>query len=120
MSSPGVHIPSGHTVWFSHVTTPQRFRTDLKLSGAGFKVTGSTDSKVAFHTTLDGPLDHAGLCLVTCGGTFDQQTGHYTSNVIVYARLAQELAYPDRQKSVHAATASAVMRRTSRPCGPGR
>ncbi len=34
-----------------------------------------------------GPLDHAGLRLVTCGGTFDQRTGHYTSNVIVYARL---------------------------------
>lgn len=35
-----------------------------------------------------GPLDHAGLRLVTCGGAFDQQTGHYTNNVIVYARLA--------------------------------
>ncbi|MEV7968666.1 class F sortase [Sphaerisporangium sp. NPDC088356] len=36
-----------------------------------------------------GPLDHAGLRLVTCGGTFDQRTGHYTSNVIVYARLTR-------------------------------
>jgi sortase (surface protein transpeptidase) len=35
-----------------------------------------------------GPLDHAGLRLVTCGGAFDRRTGHYTSNVIVYARLA--------------------------------
>ncbi|AWS48193.1 class F sortase [Streptosporangium sp. 'caverna'] len=35
-----------------------------------------------------GPLDHAGLRLVTCGGAFDQQRGHYTNNVIVYARLA--------------------------------
>ncbi|WP_214409581.1 class F sortase [Sphaerisporangium fuscum] len=34
-----------------------------------------------------GPLDHAGLRLVTCGGTFDRRIGHYTSNVIVYARL---------------------------------
>jgi hypothetical protein len=34
-----------------------------------------------------GPLDHAGLRLVTCGGTFDRQRGHYTNNVIVYARL---------------------------------
>lgn len=34
-----------------------------------------------------GPLDHAGLRLVTCGGGFDRRTGHYTSNVIVYARL---------------------------------
>ncbi|WP_440101218.1 class F sortase [Streptosporangium sp. H16] len=35
-----------------------------------------------------GPLDHAGLRLVTCGGGFDRRTGHYTANVIVYARLA--------------------------------
>ncbi|MFJ2030789.1 class F sortase [Streptosporangium sp. NPDC087985] len=35
-----------------------------------------------------GPLDHAGLRLVTCGGAFDRRTGHYTGNVIVYARLA--------------------------------
>ncbi|MDP9846411.1 hypothetical protein J2853_005622 [Streptosporangium lutulentum] len=37
-----------------------------------------------------GPLDHAGLRLVTCGGTFDERTGHYTDNVIVYARLVRE------------------------------
>jgi hypothetical protein len=35
-----------------------------------------------------GPLDHAGLRLVTCGGGFDRRTGHYTDNIIVYARLA--------------------------------
>ncbi|MER6176077.1 class F sortase [Streptosporangium sp. NPDC001681] len=34
-----------------------------------------------------GPLDHAGLRLVTCGGGFDRRTGHYTDNIIVYARL---------------------------------
>ncbi|MEU8269372.1 class F sortase [Sphaerisporangium sp. NPDC049002] len=34
-----------------------------------------------------GPLGHAGLRLVTCGGTFNRQTGHYTGNVIVYAYL---------------------------------
>ncbi|WP_433221123.1 class F sortase [Microtetraspora malaysiensis] len=35
-----------------------------------------------------GPLDHAGLRLVTCGGTFDRGRGHYTDNVILYARLS--------------------------------
>ncbi|MFC4588357.1 class F sortase [Sphaerisporangium corydalis] len=35
-----------------------------------------------------GPLTYAGLRLVTCGGTFDRRTGHYTSNVIAYAHLA--------------------------------
>jgi hypothetical protein len=35
-----------------------------------------------------GPLDHAALRLVTCGGTFDRRSGHYTDNIIVYARLS--------------------------------
>ncbi|WP_285773571.1 class F sortase [Microtetraspora sp. NBRC 13810] len=34
-----------------------------------------------------GPLGYPGLRLVTCGGGFDRRTGHYTANVIVYARL---------------------------------
>jgi hypothetical protein len=29
------------------------------------------------------------LRLITCGGTFDYATGHYLSNVIVYATLVQ-------------------------------
>jgi Sortase family. len=28
------------------------------------------------------------LRLITCGGPFDQATGHYTDNIIVYAHLA--------------------------------
>ncbi|MGY1709199.1 class F sortase [Geodermatophilus sp. SYSU D00758] len=35
-----------------------------------------------------GDLDHAGLRLITCGGSFDQETGDYRDNVIVFARLA--------------------------------
>lgn len=31
-------------------------------------------------------LDYAALRLVTCGGTFSQQTGHYVDNLIVYSR----------------------------------
>jgi hypothetical protein len=27
------------------------------------------------------------LQLVTCGGTFDSQTGHYLSNIVVYTSL---------------------------------
>jgi sortase (surface protein transpeptidase) len=29
----------------------------------------------------------SGLQLVTCGGTFDSQTGHYLSNIVVYTTL---------------------------------
>nr|WP_209307525.1 class F sortase [Geodermatophilus sp. DF01_2] len=34
-----------------------------------------------------GDLDHAGLRLITCGGSFDEETGDYADNVIVFARL---------------------------------
>jgi sortase (surface protein transpeptidase) len=34
-----------------------------------------------------GDLDHAGLRLITCGGTFDEDTGDYEDNVIVFASL---------------------------------
>lgn len=34
-----------------------------------------------------GPAPTAQLRLITCGGTFDPQTGHYLSNVVVYATL---------------------------------
>ncbi len=35
-----------------------------------------------------GPVPDAQLRLITCGGTFDPTTGHYLSNVIVFAVLA--------------------------------
>lgn len=34
-----------------------------------------------------GHTDHAALRLVSCGGTFDDTTGHYESNIVVYAHL---------------------------------
>jgi LPXTG-site transpeptidase (sortase) family protein len=34
-----------------------------------------------------GPVPNAQLRLITCGGTFDPATGHYLSNVIVFAVL---------------------------------
>jgi sortase (surface protein transpeptidase) len=45
--------------------------------------------KDAFPTArVYGNLDHAGLRLITCGGTFDRSSGHYRDNVVVYARLS--------------------------------
>jgi len=35
-----------------------------------------------------GPMAYPALRLVTCGGPFDYATGHYTDNIIVYARMA--------------------------------
>jgi Sortase domain len=34
-----------------------------------------------------GPIDHAGLRLITCGGDFDGSAGHYRDNVVAYAAL---------------------------------
>ena len=30
---------------------------------------------------------YPGLRLITCGGTFDPETGHYADNIIAYAHL---------------------------------
>jgi len=35
-----------------------------------------------------GPAPTPQLRLITCGGTFDVQTGHYLSNIVVYATIA--------------------------------
>jgi sortase (surface protein transpeptidase) len=46
--------------------------------------------KTRFPTVaVYGPVPDAELRLITCGGTFDYATGHYLSNVIVYAALVQ-------------------------------
>jgi sortase (surface protein transpeptidase) len=46
--------------------------------------------KTSFPTAaVYGPEPNAQLRLITCGGTFDYATGHYLSNVIVYAALVQ-------------------------------
>jgi len=46
--------------------------------------------KTSFPTgAVYGPVPDAELRLITCGGTFDYATGHYLSNVIVYASLVQ-------------------------------
>jgi len=34
-----------------------------------------------------GSHGYSALQLITCGGTFDTQTGHYLSNVVVYTSL---------------------------------
>jgi sortase (surface protein transpeptidase) len=34
-----------------------------------------------------GNIDYVGLRLITCGGTFNTTTGHYSDNIVVYATL---------------------------------
>ncbi len=44
--------------------------------------------KSAFPSTaVYGTIDHPGLRLITCGGTFDPTAGSYESNIVAYATL---------------------------------
>ncbi|MCU1678687.1 MAG: hypothetical protein JWM93_3445, partial [Frankiales bacterium] len=45
-------------------------------------------SKDSFPTrSVYGDLDHAGLRLITCGGSFDHKARSYTDNIVVFADL---------------------------------
>ena len=57
---------------------------------AVFRVTAvRTFLKARFPTAaVYGPAPVPQLRLITCGGTFDVQTGHYLSNIVVYATMA--------------------------------
>ena len=59
----------------------------VKPAGVTFAVTAVTQvAKTSFPTSdVYGPTPGPELRLVTCGGTFDSATGHYLSNLIVYA-----------------------------------
>lgn len=56
---------------------------------AVFAVDGVREYPKAEFPTLQvyGNLDHAGLRLITCGGAFNNDTGHYESNIVVFASL---------------------------------
>jgi hypothetical protein len=56
---------------------------------AVFQVTHvATYAKSRFPTrSVFGTIDHAGLRLITCGGTYDASQHRYLANVVVYARL---------------------------------
>jgi len=48
----------------------------------------ATFPKDRFPTaSVYGNLDHAGLRLITCGGSFDSRTGHYRDNIVVFGDL---------------------------------
>ena len=58
---------------------------------AEFRVTSvQTYLKDQFPTEdVYGPVPDAELRLITCGGAFDDATGHYLSNIVVYATQAR-------------------------------
>lgn len=56
---------------------------------ATFRVTDlQQHAKDAFPTdAVYGPIDHAGLRLITCGGRFDDAADSYRDNIVVFAEL---------------------------------
>ncbi len=56
---------------------------------ARFTVTSVQEyAKAHFPATeVYGPEPYPALRLITCGGAFDAATGHYLSNIVVYARM---------------------------------
>ena len=99
--SPGALGPAvitGHVTWnrpalFYRLGTMRRgdrvsvTRKDGKT--AVFTVTRVTRfSKSRFPSqAVYGPIDHAGLRLITCGGTYDRAQHKYLDNVVVFAKL---------------------------------
>ena len=54
-------------------------------------------SKSRFPTrAVYGPIDHAGLRLITYGGTYDKVRSRYLDNVVVFAKL-QAVRRADRR-----------------------
>ena len=94
----GPAIITGHVTWngpavFYRLGTMRRgdqvsvTRKDGKT--AVFTVTRVTQfSKSRFPSqAVYGPIDHAGLRLITCGGTYDAARHKYLDNVVVFAKL---------------------------------
>jgi sortase (surface protein transpeptidase) len=76
--------------WLRNLKPGERvYVTRADKSVAVFNVTSVQEyPKASFPTSIVyGATPDAELRLITCGGTFDSTTGHYLSNIIVYASL---------------------------------
>ena len=94
----GPAVIAGHVTWNGPAVF---YRLDSMRRGDQVTVTRK-DGKVAIFTVsrvarysksqfpsraVYGAIDHAGLRLITCGGTYDAARHRYLDNVIVFARL---------------------------------
>jgi sortase family protein len=101
-ASPGALGPAviaGHVTWdgapavFRRLGTMRRGDRVLVTRADGrtavFRVSRvARFAKSRFPTeAVYGPIDHAGLRLITCGGTYDNAERRYLDNVVVFARL---------------------------------
>ena len=92
----GPAVIAGHVDWAGpavfynlHELQPNDLVTVTRMDGsvAVFSVNlVQAFPKDAFPTALVyGDIGTAGLRLITCGGVFNRQTGHYVDNIIVFA-----------------------------------
>jgi sortase (surface protein transpeptidase) len=87
---------------------------------AVFRVTAvHTYAKIHLPTAeVYGPVPDSQLRLITCGGTFDSATGHYLSNVIVFAVLKTRppaSRQRDRDRAARARSGSLASRSAASP-----
>jgi hypothetical protein len=73
---------------------PCRVNVDQPRLDANWKTAVFTVSRVARFSksrfpslAVYGAIDHAGLRLITCGGTYDAASHRYLDNIVVFARL---------------------------------
>lgn len=107
------HVDSylGPAVFFKLPTLVSGDQVDVALSD-GIMATFVVDTvvmypKTVFPTSLVYvPHGYQALQLVTCGGTFDPNTGHYLSNVVVYTSLLSTTPMPSASSANAQATGS--------------
>lgn len=97
----GPAVIAGHVTWnrvpavFFRLGSMRRGdRVDVARADgtrAVFAVTRvATFDKASFPTrAVFGGIDHAGLRLITCGGSYDTSTHRYAANVVVFGRLVR-------------------------------
>lgn len=88
------HVDSPHDIAvFFYVKTLQPGQTISITRADGSTANFIVDSIALYDQdnfpteAVYGNIDHAGLRIITCGGTFNPFTGHYEQNTVVYAHL---------------------------------
>jgi sortase (surface protein transpeptidase) len=101
-ASPGALGPAviaGHVAWNRTPGVFLRLRDmrrgdEVLVTRRDGRVAVFTVTRVSRHAKTDfpteavyGPIDHAGLRLITCGGAYDSAGRTYLDNVVVFARM---------------------------------
>jgi Sortase domain len=95
----GPAVIAGHVTWNGAPSVFYRLRTMRR--GDQVTVTREDGKTAVFTVTridqfprsgfptsaVYGPIDHAGLRLITCGGSYDAARHEYLDNVVVFAKL---------------------------------